>query len=82
MKKKQDEVEIKQVTLQDLMTEAKIVKQEIKEENSTEIDEQNIAKIINLKEFSKPIIDPSLLEKDDGNRQNFLSLIDRVIFQK
>ena len=82
MKKKQDEVEIKQVTLQDLMTEAKIVKQEIKEENSTEIDEQNIAKIINLKEFSKPIIDPSLLENDDGNRQNFLSLIDRVIFQK
>ena len=82
MKKKQNEVEIKQVTLQDLMTEAKIVKQEIKEENSTEIDEQNIAKIINLKEFSKPIIDPSLLEKDDGNRQNFLSLIDRVIFQK
>ena len=82
MKKKQNEVEIKQVTLQDLMTEAKIVKQEIKEENSTEIDEQNIAKIINLKEFSKPIIDPSLLENDDGNRQNFLSLIDRVIFQK
>ena len=50
------------------MTKAKIVKQEIKEENSTEIDEQNIAKIINLKEFSKPIIDPSLLENDDGNR--------------
>ena len=28
------------------------------------------------------MIDPPLLEKDDGNRQNFLSLIDRVIFQK
>ena len=50
------------------MIEAKIVKQEIKEDNSTNIDEQNIAKIINLKEFSKPMIEPPLLEKDDGNR--------------
>ena len=40
------------------MTEAKIVKQEIKEDNSTNIDEQNIAEIINLKELSKPMIDP------------------------
>ena len=50
----------------------------------TNIDEQNIAEIINLKEFSKPMIDLPLLEKekDDGNRQNFLSLIDRIIFQK
>ena len=72
-KKKQIGIDIKPVTLQDLMTEAKIVKQEIKEDNSTEIDEQNIAKIINLKELSKPMIDPPLLEKDDGNRQNFLS---------
>ena len=55
---------------------------EIKEDNSTDIDEQNIAKIINLKEFSKPMIDLPLLEKDDGNRQNFLGLIDRVIFKK
>ena len=46
----------------------------------TDIDEQNIAKIINLKEFSKPMIDLPLLEKDDGNRQNFLGLIDRVTF--
>ena len=38
-KKKQDSIDIKLVTLQDLMTEAKIVKQEIKEDNSTEIDE-------------------------------------------
>ena len=67
-KKKQDSAEIKPVTLQDLTTKAKIVKQEIKEDNSIEIDEQNIAKIINLKEFSKPMIDPPLLEKDDGNR--------------
>ena len=67
-KKKQDGVEIKPVTLQDLMTEAKILKQEIEEDNSTRIDEQNIAEIINLKEFSKPMIDPPLLEKDDGNR--------------
>ena len=50
----------------------------------TDIDEQNIAEITNLKEFSKPMIDLPLFEKekDDGNRQNFLSLIDRVIFQK
>ena len=81
-KKKQDSVDIKPVTLQDLMTEAKIIKQEIKEDNSTDIDEQNIVEIINLKEFSKPMIGLPLLEKDDGNRQNFLSLIDRVIFQK
>ena len=27
---------------------------EIKEDNSTNINEQNIAKLINLKEFSKP----------------------------
>ena len=81
-KKKQDSVDIKPVTLQDLMTEAKIIKQEIKEDNSTDIDEQNIVEIINLKEFSKPMIDLPLLEKDDGNRQNFLSLIDKVIFQK
>ena len=67
-KKKQIGIDIKPVTLQDLMTEAKIVKEEIKEDNSTEIDEQNIAKIINLKELSKPMIDPPLLEKDDGNR--------------
>ena len=82
-KKKQDGVEIKLVTLQDLMTEAKIVKQvikEIKEDNST--DEQNIVKIINLKELSKPMIDPPLLEKDAHNRQNFLNLIDGVVFQK
>ena len=42
------------------MTKAKMVKQEIKEikeNNSTDIDEQNIAEIINLKEFSKPMID-------------------------
>ena len=64
------------------MTEAKMVKQEIKEDNSIDIDEQNIAEIINLKEFSKPMIDPPLLEKDDDNKQNFLNLIDRVIFQK
>ena len=28
------------------------------------------------------MIDLPLLEKDDGNMQNFFSLIDRVIFQK
>ena len=51
-KLKQDGTNIKLVTLQDLMIEAKKVKQEIKEikkDNSTDIDEQNIAEIINLK---------------------------------
>ena len=81
-KMKQDGTNIKPVTLQYLMTEAKIVKQEIKEDNSTDIDEQNITEIINLKEFSNPMIDTPSLEKDALNRQNFLSLIDRVIFQK
>ena len=57
-KMKQDGTNIKPITLQYLMTEAKIVKQEIKEDNSTDIDEQNIAEIINLKEFSKPMVDP------------------------
>ena len=42
------------------MIEAKMVKQEskeIKHDNSTNINEQNIAEIINLKEFSKTMID-------------------------
>ena len=46
------------------MTEATMVKQEIKEikrDNSIDIDEQNIAEIINLKEFSNPMIDPVIL---------------------
>ena len=38
-KMKQDGTNIKLVTLQDLMIEAKIVKQEIKEDNFTDIDE-------------------------------------------
>ena len=42
-KKKQDGIDIKPVTLQDLMTVAKIVEQEIKEDNFTDIDEQNNA---------------------------------------
>ena len=48
------------------------------------MDEQNIAAIINLTELSKPMIDPPppKIKKDAHNRQNFLSLIDRVIFQK
>ena len=65
------------------MTEAKMVKKEIKEikeENSTDINEWNIAELINLKEFSNPT--DRKFDDDDGNRQNFLSLIDRVIFQK
>ena len=56
-KKKQIDIDIKPVTLKDLMTEAKMVKQEIKEDNSTDIDEQNITKIINLKVFSNPMIE-------------------------
>ena len=56
-KLKQDGVDIKPVTLQELMTEVKMVKKEIKEDNSIEIDKQNIAKIINLKDFPKPLTD-------------------------
>ena len=59
-KKKQDGVDIRPVTLQDLLTEVKMIKQEIKEDNSPDINEQNIAEIINLKELSKPMIDPPL----------------------
>ena len=71
------------------MTEAKMIKQEIKdikEDNSIDINEQNIAEIINLKEFSKPMTEPPSLEKDslnnDSNRQNTLSLTNKVILQK
>ena len=59
-KKKQDGIDIKPVTLQNLMIEAKIVKQEIKEineGNSIEINKQNIAEIANLKYFPRPLID-------------------------
>ena len=82
-KKKQDRIDIKPVSLQDLMIEAKMVKQEIKEDNSTDINEQNIAEIINLKELSKPMTELPLLEKDNDNtKQKILSLIDKVIFKK
>ena len=73
------------------MTEAKMVKQEIKEDNPTNINEQNIAEIINLKVFSNLMTDSpnhptdkevTDINKIDSNRQNFLSLINRVIFQK
>ena len=50
------------------MTEAKMVKEEIKEikeENSTDINKWNIAKIIKLKEFSNPT---NRKFDDDGNR--------------
>ena len=91
------------------MTEAKIVKQEIKEikeDNSTNIDDQNIAKIVNLKDFPKTFTDSLVIgimmanspdspidkevtdinisnnNKIDSNRQNFLSLIDKVIIKE
>ena len=62
-KMKQDGTNIKPITLQDLMTEVKIVKKEIKEDNSTNINEQNIAEIINLIELFKPMIDPPFIRK-------------------
>ena len=50
------------------MTEVKMIKQEIKEikeDNSTDINEHNITEIINLKEHSRPMVDlPSLVEED------------------
>ena len=83
---KQDKVDTKLVTLQELVTEAKMVKQEIKEDNSTYINEQNIVVIINLTEFSKPMIEPPPLERDnlnnDSNIQNTLSLTNKVIFKE
>ena len=63
-----------------------VTNEEIKEENLTDINEHNI-----IKEFSNPMIDPFDPPTDNINvsnnsnkfdRQNFLSLIDRVIFQK
>ena len=76
------------------MIEVKMVKQEIKEikkDNSTDINEWNIAEIVNLIGFPTTniiITDPSL-EKEishdqeiDHNKHNIFSLIDRVIFQK
>ena len=88
------------------MTEVKIVKQEIKEDNSTEINKQNIIETTNLKYFSRPLTNSPIIgiimtdpldpptdkevtdinvsnnNKIDSNRQNSLSLIDKVIFQK
>ena len=43
------------------MTEAKIIKQEIKEDNSINIDEQNIAEIVSLKYFPRPLIDSPII---------------------
>ena len=48
------------------MTEAKMIKQEIKEikeDNSTDINEHTIAEIINLKEHSKPLTDPPFISR-------------------
>ena len=60
-----------------------MVKQGIKEDNSIDINEQNITEIINLKESSKPMTEPPSLEKDnlinERNRQNTLRLTNKVI---
>ena len=75
-KEETEKIDMKPVSLQDLMTEAKMIKQEIREiieDSSTDINENNIAEIINLKEHSKPMIDPPSLEEDildnDNNKQ-------------
>ena len=74
IKMKQDKVDTKLITLQESVTKTKMVKQWIKEDNSIDINEQNITEIINLKEFPKPMTEPPSLEKDnDNNRQNILS---------
>ena len=55
----------------------------IKEDNSIDINEQNITEIINLKEFPKPMTEPPSLEKDnDSNRQNILSLTNTETINK
>ena len=62
---KQDKIDIKPVTIQDLMTEVKLVKQEIKkikEDSSIDIDEQNIAEIVNLRDFPKPLTDSPITD--------------------
>ena len=68
------------------MTEAEPIKQEIKEDDSTDIKEYDITEIVNLKEHSKPMIEPPSLEEDilgnENNKENILSSIDSVIFQK
>ena len=66
IKMKQDKVDTKLITLQDLMIDAKMVKQEIREikkDSSTDINEQNIIEIINLKEHSKPMTDPPFIRR-------------------
>ena len=58
--RKQERIDIKLVTIQYLMTKVKMRKQEIKEikeDNSTDINEQNIKEIVNLKDFSKLLTD-------------------------
>ena len=86
IKMKQDKVDTKLITLQELVTETIMVKQGIKEDNSIDINEQNIIEIINLKEFSKPMTEPPSLEKDnlnnDSNRQNILSLTNTETINK
>ena len=55
------------------MTKAKMVKQEIKEikkDNFIDINEQNIAELINLRELSKPMIDPLSLEENILDNDN------------
>ena len=73
-KKKQNGVDIKPIILQDLMIEAKMVKQEIKEikeDNSTDINEQNIAKKVNLTGFptTEIIMTDPPLEKEISHDQ-------------
>ena len=58
--RKQERIDIKLVTIQYLMTKVKMRKQEIKEikeDNSIDINEQNIKEIVNLKDFSKLLTD-------------------------
>lgn len=56
--RKQERIDIKPVIIEDLMTEVKMIKQEIKEikeDNFTDKNEQNITEIVNLKDFPKPL---------------------------
>ena len=69
------------------MTKAKTIKQEIreiKEDNSTDINEHNIIEIVNLKEHSKPMIDPPSLEEDildnNNNKQNILRILVLLVY--
>ena len=67
------------------MTEVKLVKQqvkEIKEDNSIDIDEQNIAEMVNLRDFHKPLTDFLVTDINDSNNNKIVKQISKLDFEK